>query len=328
MTLSRRRWLLLGVAGIALRSRAEAQPSARLVRIGVLIPSSRSLFMARFTAFQDAFRDLGYVEGKTVAYEYQYGDGQPERLEAASAALVRSQVALIFTASAEGVLAAKRATRTIPIVFGTVQDALAEGIVETLARPGANATGLSALAPELTSKRLSLLKELAPDALRVAFLWASRGFGAADRLKEMKTAASALGLQVQPLEVRALQDLEGALQAALKGQAQALTTAPDPLINGSRGQIVAFAAKNRLPAVYGGPEFAEGGGLMSYSPDYADLWRRAAGYAHRILKGARPADLPVEQPSKFFLTVNLKAARQIGLTVIPSVLVRADKVIE
>lgn len=324
-----RRSVLLGAGGLALSRSVEAQTPGRTVRIGVVVPATRAFFMGRFPAFRDGLRDLGYVEGKTVEFVFRFAGGDSERLNAFAAELAQLKVDLIFTASAEGVRAARRATQTIPIVFGTVQDPVAEGVVESLARPGGNATGLSALAPELTAKRLGLIKEAVPRVARAALLWAPLSRGSADRLKDARAAAAALGLQLQSLEVRdAARDLEPALSAALKEQVQALTTAPDPPINGERERIVAFAARHRLPAVYAAPEFPEGGGLMSYAPDYGDMWRRAATYADRIFKGARPADLPVEQPSKFLLAINLKTAKQIGVIIPPGLMGRADKIIE
>jgi len=317
--------LLLGALLAAPGAPAEAQQAGKVARIGVLAPSST--MVARFSAFREALRDLGYVEGKHVVFEYRYAEGRLDRLPALAAELVRSKVDLIVTASAHGVLAAKKASKTIPIVFGAAGDPLVSGLVESLARPGGNATGLSALAPELSAKRLELLKATIPGIVRVAFIW-TPGPGADVNLRETQAAAQALGIQLQSLEVRNAKDLGGALEAARRERAQALVTAPDPVVNAEQVRIVDFVTKNRLPAIYAAPEFANAGGLMSYAPNYGDMFRRAATYADKILKGARPADLPVEQPTKFEFTVNLKAAKQIGLTIPPAVLGRADKVIE
>jgi len=305
---------------------ARAQQPKKVARIGVLVTTS--FFLPRFEAFRGGLRDLGYVEGKHVFFEFRHAEGKFERLPDLAAELARSKVDLIFTASAEAVLAARKATRTIPIVFGTVQDPLASGIVESLARPGGNATGLSAIAPDLGRKRLELLRETIPGLSRVAFFWSPLGAGSTASAREMQTAAQALGLQLQSREVRDLRQFEGELETALRERAEALITAPDPLINFQQQRMVDFAERNRLPAMYAAPEFVESGGLMTYAPSYGDMWRRAATYADKILKGARPADLPVEQPTKFELVVNLKAARAIGLRVPQSVLVRADRVIE
>jgi len=315
--------VVLGL-GHGLPVRAQ-QPAPTMPRIGVLVPGP--IFWTRFKAFREAFQSLGYVEGKNFVYEYRNADGKLERLPGLAAELARLKVDLIFTASAEGVSAAKLATKTIPIVFGTAQDPLASGLVESLARPGGNVTGVSVVAPDLNGKRLEILKEIAPRVVRVAFLWSPASPGAQANLNDTQAAAQALKLQLRPIEVRGDKDVQGALEAALKQRAQAISTAPDPVVNNGRGQIVGFATKHRLPAAYAAPEFAENDGLMSYAPNYSDLWRRSASFGDKILKGAKPADLPVEQPTKFELIINLKAAKQIGLTVPPQVLARADRVI-
>lgn len=296
------------------------------MRIGVLVTTS--FFLPRFEAFRAGLRDLGYVEGKNLVFEFRNADGKFERLPGLAAELARAKVDLIFTASAEGVLAAKSATRTIPIVFGAIQDPLASGVVESLARPGGNATGLSAIAPDLGRKRLELLRETIPGLSRVAFFWSPLSPGAAANARDVLDAAKALGLQLQSLEVRTLGEFEAALEGALRGSAEAIITAPDPLINVQRLRMVEFAARNRLPAIYAAPEFVESGGLMTYAPSYSDMWRRAATFADRILRDAKPADLPVEQPTKFDLIVNLKAAQAIGMRIPQSILVRADRLIE
>jgi len=317
--------LLLLSAFVSMAERAAAQPSTKLPRIGVLVTGP--IFFTRFKSFQDSLRELGYIEGKNFVYEYRNAEAKISRLAPLADELVRAKVDVIFTASAEGVLAAKRATKSIPIVFGTVQDPLASGLVDSLARPGANVTGLSALAPDLGGKRLELLKEVVPRISRVSLLWSPLGESANPGVKETQNAAQALGLQLQSLPVRESEKLASALDAVSRERSQALTTAPDPVINNAREQIINFASRNRLPAMYAAPEFAEKDGLMSYAPNYGDLWRRSARYVDKILKGAKPADLPVEQPIKFELIINLKSAKQIGLTIPPNVLARADKVI-
>lgn len=315
--------LLLALSSMLLAPRSvNAQKPPRL---GILVTGP--IFVDRFKAFQKTFQELGYVEGKNFTYEYCYAEGKLDRLGECAADLVQRKVDVIFTASGEAVATAKKATARIPIVFGTVQDPVANGLVDTLAKPGGNITGLSALAPDLGGKRLELLKEAVPRVSRVAFFWSPPNPGSKAVLLETQSAARSSGLQLHSVEVRTGNDLPKAFEAALKEHAQAFLTAPDPALNNASGTVIDFATKNRLPAMYAAPEFIERGGLMNYAPDYADLWRRSATYVDRILKGAKPADLPVEQPTKFYFAINLKAAKQIGLTIPPSVLARADRVI-
>jgi putative tryptophan/tyrosine transport system substrate-binding protein len=236
-------------------------------------------------------------------------------------------VDVIVTSATPSVLAVKKATSTIPIVFVSASDPVASGLVASLARPGGNITGLTILAVELSGKRLELLKEAVPNVTRVAFLWNSANPAQGLQWKETQAAAQALGLQLQSLEVRSSNDFDSGFEAALRERAQALITAPEPLVNTHLKRIVEFAVKNRLPAMYANPQFVDAGGLMSYAPDYTAQFRRAAIYVDKILKGAKPADLPVEQPTKFEFIINLKAAKQIGLTIPPNVLARADRVI-
>jgi putative tryptophan/tyrosine transport system substrate-binding protein len=322
----RRRDAIAVLGTLAFSPLAALAQRKEMARIGVL--ATTSFFMTRFGAFRQGMRDLGYVEGKSLAFEYRYAEGKFERFPGLAAELARSNVDLIFTASAEGVLAAMKATSTIPIVFGTVQDPVASGIVASLARPGRNATGMSALAPDLGRKRLDILREASPGLVRVGYLWSPISKGSDVGMRETQAAAQSLGLQIQSLEVREPKDLDRALEAAMKQRAQALITAPDPQINAQGVRIAAFAASNRLPVMYAAPEHVEAGGLMTYAPSYSDMWRHAATFADKILKGARPADLPVEQPTKFELIVNLKAARAIGLAIPQTILFRADRVIE
>jgi len=307
---------------------AQAQQPVKVPRIGVLAPPSASFFSNRIEAFRQGLRDLGYVEGKNIAIEYRYAEGKLDRLPGLAADLVQLKVDVILTASEFGVLAAKNATRTIPIVFAVTEDAVESGLVSSLARPGGNVTGLTVLAGDLGGKRLELLKESFPKAAWVAFLWPSGGPRGKVPFTEMEAAAKALGLKLQSLPVRGLDDFEPAFEAAKREGAHALVTTPTSVINTQRDRIVDFAAKNRLPAMYASSEFVEAGGLMSYAPSYPDLFRRAATYVDKILKGAKPADLPVEQPTKFELVINVKTAKQIGLTIPPNVLARADKVIK
>ena len=306
---------------------AEAQQPGKMYRIGFLGAPSRSFFAARMEGFRQGLRDLGYIEGKNILIEYRYAEGNQGRLPDLAAELVSLKVDIIVATGAGG-LAAKNATQTIPIVFAAVQDPVASGLVDSLALPGGNVTGLSILAPELSGKRLELLKEVVPRITRVAFLWGSSAQGALITKKETQAAAKALGLQFQSLEVRDSKDFDTVFEAATKGRAEALLTSPSSFLNTHQTRIIEFATKNRLPAMYAQPEFVDVGGLMSYAPNYADLFRRAAVYVDKILKGTRPGDIPVEQPTKFEFIINLKAAKQIGLTIPPNVLARADKVIK
>jgi ABC-type uncharacterized transport system substrate-binding protein len=320
--------ILLVTGPLAVGVVAEAQQPAKVSRIGVLAPPSPSFFSTRVEPFRRGLRELGYLEGKNISLEYRYTEGKLDRLPHLAAELVHLKVDVILTAGESGVLAAKNATKAIPIVFAVAEDAVGSGLVSSLARPGGNATGLTVLSEVLGGKRLELLRESFPKAVRVAVLWPSGGARGNLPFTEMETAAKALGLKLQSLPVRGLDDFEPAFEAAKKEGAQALLTNPSPVMNTQQLRIVDFAAKNRLPAMYAAPEFVDGGGLMYYGPSYADLFRRAATYVDKILKGAKPADLPVEQPTKFEMVINLKTAKQIGLTIPPNVLARADKVIK
>src|SRR5712692_6644917 len=315
--------LLVGCVGMA-----QAQQPAKVSRIGVLVAPTRSFFSTRIEAFRQGLREFGYVEGKNVMIEYRYAEGKLDLLPALASELVQLKVDVIVTASAPGVQAAKNATSTIPIVFASIGDPVASGFVASLARPGGNVTGLSILAPELSGKRLELLKEAFPKVTRVMILWNLTSTSDSLSFTEMQAVAKALGVQLQSMEVRGANDFESGFQRAKKEGVQALVTIPTPVINANLKQVLEFATKNRLPAMYAGPEFVEAGGLMSYAPNYADQFRRAAVFVDKILKGAKPADLPVEQPIKFEFIINLKAAKQIGLTIPHEVLARADKVIK
>ena len=311
----------------ALCSLVSAQQLARIPRIGILAPLSASLFSGRLEGLRQGLRELGYVEGKNILIEYRYADGKLERLHDLAAELVRLNVDVIVTAG-PGILAAKKASTTIPIVFGAHGDPVGTGLVSSLARPGGNITGLSNIAQDLDGKRLELLKEAFPRVARVAFLWQSGGPLENLPITSMEAAAKALGLKLQSLEVRRVDDFESAFARAKKDGAQALITTPNPLISTQQRQVLDFAAKNGLPAMYPDSEFVEAGGLMSYAPNYADLFRRAADFVDKILRGTKPAELPIDQPKKFDFIINLKTAKQIGLTIPPNVLARADRVIK
>jgi putative ABC transport system substrate-binding protein len=273
-------------------------------------------------------RELSYVEGKTINIEFRYAEGKPERLPALVAELNRLKVDVIVTANTGAIRAAKEATSTIPIVMAMDSDPVGEGLVASLARPSGNITGLATLAPELSGKQLELLKEIVPKLSRVAVFGTSTSPTTTPSLKEVEPAARALGVKLQYLDVLGPEDIETAFREASKGQAEAVLVLTGPVFASHRKQLADVAAKSRLPAIFAFPEFVEAGGLMSYGANINDLFRRAATYVDKILKGRKPTDLPVEQPTKFELIVNLKAAKQIGLTIPPNVLARADKVIK
>jgi putative ABC transport system substrate-binding protein len=272
--------------------------------------------------------ELGYVEGQSIRFEYRGAYGHVDRLPSLAEELVHLNVDVIVAVATPEVQAAHQATRKIPIVMVAVVDPVATGFVASLARPGGNITGLSLLSAELSGKRLELLKEVVPGVSRVAVLWNPTNPSNALQIGATKVAAQALGVQLQPLEVRGPQDLESAFQAATRGRAGALIALDDPVLGSHRTRIVALAAKIRLPAMYGLTGYAKAGGLMTYGPNIPDLFRQAAVFVGKILKGAKPADLPVEQPTKFELVINLKTAKALGLKIPDSMLVQADEVIQ
>src|SRR5215813_6505103 len=304
---------------------AEAQQAQKVPRIGYLISGSRSF---RTDAFRQGLRVLCYVERKNITIEYRDTEGKIERYSDLASDLVSLKVDVIFVASTPGALAAKNATKTIPIVFTSVGDPVESGLVASLARPGGNITGLSTLAPDLSGKALELLKETVPKVSRVAVIWNPENPGKTHSLRETEVAARAFGSQLQPLEVRGPSDIEPAFQAARRERAGGLIVLRDVVTVGQTKRIVELALKNRLLTIYNDRDFVDAGGLMSYGPNMSDLFRRVAAYVHKILKGTKPADLPVEQPTKFEFIINLKAAKQIGVTIPPNVLARADKVIK
>jgi putative tryptophan/tyrosine transport system substrate-binding protein len=306
---------------------AEAQQPISIPRIGFVSNTTPSAVAARMEAFRLGLRELGYVEGKNIVIEYRHSEGKPDRLAALVAELVRLKVDTIVTSGPSVTRAAKKTTSTIPIVFAQEGDPVGSGLVASLARPGGNVTGLSTFSPELHGKRLEILKEVLPNLARVAVLGTSTVEGHALFLKEQEPAARALRVQLQYLDLLNSKDIEIAFRTANKGRAEALLLLSGPVLNAHLRQVVDLAAKSRLPAMYNFPEFVEAGGLMTYGVNNADMARRSATYVDKILKGAKPADIPVEQPKKFEFIINLKAAKQIGLTIPPNVLARADKVI-
>jgi putative ABC transport system substrate-binding protein len=319
-------WLLTTVL-LTTAPLAEAQQAAKVPRIGILtlgVASSTPIF----EAFRQGLRELGYVEGKNILIEYRYAEGKSDRLPNLAGELVSLKVDVIVTEGIGAAFAAKHATQTIPIVMGIAGDPVGAGLVASLARPGGNLTGLTLLAPELSGKRLELLKEAAPKTTSVAVISSAANPAHAGYLRETKAAAQSLSVALRIVEVRSQDDLDMVFKAVTSARPSALITLADGMLLNNRTRIVEFAAKSRLPAIFPDGEFAEVGGLMAYGPSLAANFRRAATYVDKILKGTKPAELPVEQPKKFELIINLKAAKQIGLTIPPNVLVRADKVIK
>jgi putative ABC transport system substrate-binding protein len=314
--------ILLAVAVIA-----EAQQSAKVRRIGYLRLGGPPRNPVRIDAFRQGLRQLGYAEGKDIIIEYRFADGKLDRLNELTAELVRLKVDVIVTGGPAPTRAAKAATATIPIVMTQDADPVGNGFVASLARPGGNITGLSTLAPEISGKQLELLKETVTKLSNVAVLGTSTIPGHSLSLREIGLAAGALKVQLQYLDVLGPKDIETVFRAATDQRAEALIVFGGSILLAQRPRILEFAVKSRLPAIYSGSAPVDAGGLMSYGVNVLDLDRRAATYVDKILKGAKPADLPVEQPKKFDFVVNLKAAKQIGLTIPPNVLVRADRVI-
>ncbi len=317
--------LLVGLA-LTSASLAQAQQQARVSKIGVLGPGTTSVLASSRAVFPRALRELGYVEGKNISIEYRYADNKLERLPALADELVRLKVDVIMTNATTAAIAAKNATKTIPIIFLGVSDPVAAGLIDSLARPGGNLTGLTNVAAVLAGKRLELLKETVPKLSRVAVLWNPRDPGSTLNWKESQLPGRELGLQLHSVEVGSVDEYEGAFRKAVKARSGAL--AVSPLAGSHHNRIVELAVKNRLPAIYVLRDIVERGGLMSYGPEETEIVRRVAVFVDKILKGAKPADLPVEQPKKFELVISLKAAKQIGLTMPPNVLARADRVIK
>ena len=320
-------WLLASVL-LTTAPPAEAQQPKKIPRVGYLDGASLSAVAARTEAFRQGLRELGYIDGKNILIEWKSAEGKVERLPALAAELVRLKVAVIVTGGAAGTRTAKQATTTIPIVMTQDPDPVGNGFVASLARPGGNITGLSTLAPELSGKQLELLREIVPKLSRVAVLGDSNFPGNAEARREAELAAGAFKVQLQYLDVRSHEDIEALFRAASKERPDAVLLLSSSLVFSQRTNIVQLASKMRLPVMYYAAEFVEDGGLMCYAASRADSFRRAATFVDKILKGAKPADLPVEQPMKFELVINLKTAKQIGLTIPQSLLYRADKVIK
>ena len=307
---------------------AEGQEAAKVWRIGLLSPFSPSDTALWHQAFRHGLRDLGWVEGQNISIEYRYAEGRRDRLPDLAADLVRLKVDIIVVDSTSPAFVAKNATRAIPIVVASGGDTVASGLVNSLARPGGNITGLDQIAPELGGKRLELLKEIVPKLSRVAVLWNPQNPASTLNWKELQLPARQLGFQLQSLEVRSPSGFDKAFEDATRARAGALAIMPDPVFVTNLKRIAELAVKSHLPSIFHLREFVDAGGLAAYGPDRSDMFRRAATYVDKILKGAKPGDLPVEQPTKFELVINLKTAKALGLTIPQSLLVRADQVIE
>jgi len=309
---------------------AQAQRPTKIPRIGLLSSAGDPRTPGpQIEAFRQGLRDLGYIEGKNILLEYRYAEGKLDRLPDLVAELIQLKVDVLFLTALVAVRAAKEVTKTIPIVIVILSDPVATGIVDSLARPGGNITGLTRLTRDLSGKRLELLKEAIPGISRAAVLWDADAPGASIAFKEYEAAAGALKIQLQSLEVRGPNpDLEGAFRVAAKTPSGGLVVVNNALVRRYSKRIADLAIKNRLASMYEGRNYVEAGGLMSYSANETEAYRRAATYVDKILKGAKPAELPVEQPTKFELVINLKTAKQIGLAIPPSVLARADRVVK
>ncbi len=307
----------------------DAQRAPKAAKIGLLNPSTPAATAHFLEAFRQGLRELGHVEGKTFILELRYGEGRAERLPDLARELVSLKVDVIVTATDPAIAAVKQQTQTVPIVMANSTDPVGTGFVASLASPGGNITGLSRDLPELSGKRMELLREAVPRLSRVAFIWNPGVAGTALEYKETEGAARSLRLQLQSVEVRRADDLDRAFSTVTKGRAQALILAgANPVLFANQGQIVSFARRNRLPSIYPIKEFVDAGGLMSYGASNADQWRRAATFVDKILKGRKPADLPVEQPTRFELVINMKTAKALGITFPPTILIRADQVIQ
>ena len=320
--------LALGGAAAAWPLKGHAQQSQKVPRIGVLLPGTAASFALRTKAFLEGLRELGYIDGQTVAIEWKWGQDRVEGLSELAAELVGRNVDVLLTGGTAAAKALKSATGTIPIVMAIIGDPVAAGLVESLARPGGNATGFSIVAPDLSGKRLELLKEIVPDISPVAVMLNPENPQSQFELKEMQAAAHALGLQLHAVQVSPQDSLEEAFAAMTRASARGLIVLTDPIFFSQRRKIVGLASRSRLPAMYFFQDFVAEGGLVSYAPSDTDLYRRSATYVHRILSGAKPSELPVEQPTKFDLAINLKVAKALGVEIPPLLLARANEVIE
>ena len=316
----------LTLGALAAPLAAGGQPPGKVPRIGYVM--GRHGPMEFDEGFRQGLRELGYVEGQNISIEYRWGDGTEERLPALMAEVIGLNADIIVTAATPGALAARNATRTLPIVMALSSDAVRDGLVASLARPGGNITGLSIFLPELSGKRLELLKETVPKLSRVATIWNKANPGNVPLLRDMEVAARSLGLELQSVGVRSGDDLEGAFATMARGQAQALSVLSDSFMVNNRTLVTALAVKRRLPSIFPSSVYVQAGGLMSYGPNIVAAFQRAAYFVDRILKGAKPADLPVEQPTRFEMVINMKTAKALRLTFPQSIQIRVDQVIE
>ncbi len=316
-----------GLLGVRLASGAQEQ-SANVYRIGFLSPASSSSMASRIAAFNGGLRELGYLEGQNLTTEFRWGDGKDVNLVEFAAELIERKLDVLVVHGAAAAQAARKVSSTVPIVCYACSDVLSTGLVSNLARPGGNITGVTTIAPDVTAKRLQLLQQVVPKLTRLGVLWNPDNPVATQELKETEAAARSMGIEVQMAEIRHADDLQAVVSSMTKSRVGALIVMTDAVLYGQRNQIAALAIANQLPTVSWTGEFAKGGGLMSYGPDVLALARRAASYVDKILKGAKPADLPIEQPTKFELLINLKTAKALGLTIPQSLLLRADEVIQ
>jgi putative tryptophan/tyrosine transport system substrate-binding protein len=319
--------LLGGAASLPLAARAQGD---RGRRVGLLqgLAASDPEWKRRFGAFKQGLQELGWSEGRNVTFEVRFADARPERLPVLASELVEANVDVIVTNAAQPIEAARKATSTIPIVMASVGDALGAGYITSLARPGGNLTGLTLFSTDQSAKRLQLLKDIVPNLTRVAVLWNGNASGHRLQLQEMELAGPGLGIALQSFPIRGADQIDMNLRAAIRANAQAIVTMDDPLIQSQRARIVGFAMQERMPVMGEFKAVPEAGGLASYGPNQIDMWRRAALYVDKIFKGAKPADLPVEQPTKFEFVINLKTAKALGLEIPPTLLALADEVIE
>jgi putative ABC transport system substrate-binding protein len=320
----------LGTAAGALLVKAfpaHTQPVGKVPRVGVLFPGTPAIATQFVEAFGQGLRERGYVEGQNIVVERRFGDANAERMVEVAAELVRLKVDVIVTATDVAIAAVQRQTHTIPIVMANSTDPVGTGFVASLAHPGGNVTGIASISPDLNAKRLELLKEAVPGLSRVAIIWSPDDRGGVLDYKETESAAPSLRLQLQSVEVRRSADFERAFLDLTAGRAEAVIVVPSALTYTNRDQIASLALKHRLPSMYGAGQNVEAGGLIAYGPSYADTWRRSATYVDKILKGTKPGDLAIEQPTKFEFVINVKTAKALGLTLTPSLLRRADEVI-
>jgi putative ABC transport system substrate-binding protein len=318
------------ILATALLGTVAAQPAENVPRVGYISPGSSAdpFRLRRFEAFRQGLRELGYVEGRNVVLEPRWAEGKYERYPALAADLVRLKVRVIVAVGGAATRAARQTTKTTPIVMSVVIDPVGSGLVSSLAHPGENVTGLSAMASDIVGKQFELLKQAAPEVSRVALLWNPANLGGAAQLRAAEAAALALGVRLQAIGARDPQEIDRAFGAMTRERAGALMVFPDAIFGNQHKQIAELAVKSRLPSISGIPEYGEAGGLIAYAANLTELERRAAIFVDKILKGAKPADLPVEQPTKFELVINLRTAKVIGLTIPPSLLQRADQIID